>query len=250
MSESPDSAAQVWVDRIERRVRSMTERSMRRAVLPELLVELSAEDLVEALALLNERARNGQGPARSVLQELALDQDVFDVLAYDVRQRAYSMARRGELDVVARMLLPDRPNSNPTVAEAATDNEYASESVGERCSHARGRDRNKLDRLLHDRDLRVIAILLNNPILIERDVIKIAAMRPTRAEVLMEVARHRRWASRYDVRKALTCNPHTPLNVSLRLLPTLMRQDIRAVLDTGSIPGEVREQAAELLGKS
>lgn len=126
-------------------------------------------------------------------------------------------------------------------------NEYAKQSVGERCTSARGRSRNKLDRLLHDRDHRVIAILLDNPLLREQDVVKIAAMRPTRPEVLELLARHRRWASRYAVRKAIACNPHTPPPISRRLVPTLLKQDLKALIGAGSIPEEVRQQARALL---
>ena len=147
------------------------------------------------------------------------------------------------------MLLVGGPTTNPTVAEASTDNQYASSSVGERCTQARGRDRFKIDRLLHDKDYRVIRVLLNNPILVERDVVKIAAMRPTRPDVLREISVHRKWASRYPVRKALSSNPHTPITVARRLLPTLMRQDLAGVAEAGSVPEEIREQAASLLSK-
>jgi hypothetical protein len=119
--------------------------------------------------------------------------------------------------------------------------------VGERCAAARRSNRNKLDRLLHDRDHRVIRILLNNPLLVERDVVKIVAMRPTRPEVLEVVAKHSKWSSRYKVRKALACNPHTPLPIAQRLIPTLMRQDLRHVLGAATVPKAIRDQVRALL---
>jgi hypothetical protein len=72
-------------------------------------------------------------------------------------------------------------------------------------------------------------------------------MRPTRAEVLQEVAGHRKWASRYAVRKALSCNPHTPTSIARRLLPTLLKQDLSALAEAGSIPEEIRDQARALM---
>ena len=45
---APPTAAQ-WVDRLERRVRSVAERSMRVAVLREMLSELDAEHAMSAL---------------------------------------------------------------------------------------------------------------------------------------------------------------------------------------------------------
>ena len=93
----------------------------------------------------------------------------------------------------------------------------------------------------------MIRILLNNPMVVERDVVKIAAMRPTRPDVLAEVAQHRRWASRYAVKKALSANPHTPPSVARRLLPTLLRQDLVAVAQAGSIPRRFALRPQELL---
>ena len=78
------------------------------------------------------------------------------------------------------------------------------------------------------------------------NVIIIAAMRPTRSEVLEVLARHRRWASRYSVRKAIACNPHTPPPIARRLIPTLLQQDLLTLVGAG-IPEAVREQARRLI---
>ncbi len=236
-----------WVTRAELAVRTLGERRMRSARLGELLRSQNASVLVQGLAALHERAAQGQPWARAALQELALDREIFESVPYLVRERAYGIAREAGQDEIASMLLTSTENPNPTVAEAMTGNQYAKESVGERCSAARGRDRNKLDRLLHDRDHRVIRILLDNPLLREQDVVKVAAMRPTRPEVVEAIARHRRWASRYSVRKAIACNPHTPLPIARRLVPTLLQQDLAALVSAGSIPEEVRAQARSLI---
>ena len=235
------------MEQAERYVRTLSERRMRSARLGQLLGGQDASTLVTGLVQLQARSAQGKKYARVALQELALEREIFEAVAYVVRERAYGIARESGQDGIAAMFLTSVENPNPTAREAMTGNEYASESVGERCTAARGRDRNKLDRLLHDRDYRVIRILLDNPILRERDVVKIAAMRPTRPEVLESVARHRRWASRYPVRKAIACNPHTPPPIARRLVPTLLRQDLAALVGAGSIPEEVRAQARALL---
>ena len=80
--------------------------------------------------------------------------------------------------------------------------------------------------------------------------VKIAAARPTRADVLGLVASHRKWASRYRVRKALACNPYTPASVARRLLPTLMRQDLRELQNSKVLSAELRSLAMELIRRS
>jgi hypothetical protein len=245
--QSDESGTAAWVGQAEMAVRTLGERRMRSARLGEILAAQDAPALVEGLGALQARAASGQKWARVALQELALEREIFEVVPYRVRESAYGIAQESGRAEIAAMLLTSTENPNPKAREAMTGNEYARESLGERCASARMRDRNKLDRLLHDRDHRVIEILLNNPLIREQDVIKIAAMRPTRSEVLEVLARHRRWASRYSVRKAIACNPHTPPPIARRLIPTLLQQDLLTLVGAGSIPEAVREQARRLI---
>ena len=60
-------------------------------------------------------------------------------------------------------------------------------TLGERRTLARSADRNVLTRLLTDPDPGVISILLGNPKVLERDVLRIASGQPNLAEVLSEV---------------------------------------------------------------
>jgi len=245
--DGPSVQMEAWVKQAELAVRTLGERRMRSARLAELLSGQDASALVDGLGQLQARASQGMQYARVALQELALEREIFEAVPYMVRERAYGIAHQSGRSEIAAILLTSTENPNPTAREAMTGNDYANESVGERCAAARGPNRNKLDRLLHDRDYRVIRILLDNPRIRERDVVKIAAMRPTRPEVLEAVARHRRWASCYVVRKAIACNPHTPSPIARRLVPTLLQQDLLTVSQAGSISEEVRAQARALM---
>lgn len=232
---------------LERRVHALPERAMRRAVLREALVDLHVPDLVALLAISHERGRHGRGDSRELLQELALEPTVFHELTYPVVHQSYALASDAGLPGVAALFLSARGQPNPTVEQAFQGNEHLDHPVGIRRAWARGADRDRLDRLVHDRDWRVITLLLDNPRVVERDVVRIAAMRPTRPEVLELVATHRRWASRYVVRKALALNPSTPAPIVRRLLPTLMRQDLRAGLQAGCLDPELQAEARRLL---
>ncbi len=229
-------------------VAALREGPMRRAVVCEAVRAMAPDALVGLLALLLERVRDGDGDARAVLQQLALEPTVFEELPYADVQAAYAAAHARGLSAVARLFLGSPP-VEPLVEEAAR-NQHLDLPLGNRRALARGRDRNTLDRLLHDRDHRVVQLLLDNPRLVERDVVRIAAMRPTRPEVLEVVARHPRWSARYAVRKALACNPWTPPALSRRLLPTLLRQDLRLALEAGVLDPEMAAEARALLGQA
>jgi hypothetical protein len=100
-------------------------------------------------------------------------------------------------------------------------------TLGERKSIARSRDKALLDRVLRDPHPDVIRILLDNPAIVEDDVVRLAALRPVPPEVLVQVFRHTRWIIRYRVRHALARNPHTPEDVAVQLVPHLTPSDRR-----------------------
>ena len=228
------------------RVRAVSDRTMRPALIREFLTSQDDAMFLAVLDLLLGAANNGHATAREVVQELGLDPGVVSELPYDRVQELYSLANEAELHDVATYLLSPRVNRKQ-LDRAYPENEHLSLPLGVRRQAARGQDRNLLDRLLHDRDHRVIALLLDNPRLTERDAVRIAAQRPTTAAVLEAVAKNRRWSSRYRVRKALVFNPYTPEGIATRLLPTLMIQDLRFIASSGVLLPEVQSTAQSIL---
>ena len=73
----------------------------------------------------------------------------------------------------------------------------------------------------------VIHNLLNNPHLVERDVLKICSRRPNRGDVLMEVWRSEKWRRSLPVRLALAANPYAPARTVLVVLPSLTLPELR-----------------------
>lgn len=234
----------VLLDPWLRRFRAVADASLRRTVLREGLDELDDASLIAALSRLDDLARQGDGDARWMLAELALNPGVLQELPYERRIDLYAAARDSGAREVAARFLGDR---RPPNAKAPEDNPHLDLAAGLRTRAARAQDRLVLDRLLHDRDPRVIRALLDNPRLVERDAIAIAAMRPTAPEVLEEVARHPRWAPNYRVRKALVFNPCTPMPLARTLARTLLRQDLLALRETGVVAPELRAEANLLL---
>ncbi len=208
-----------WMHKFE----VIADRGLRRNVLFELVEGTDDGTLLGVLPRLDARAESGERVARWLQTELALTPSVLTDLSYERIADLYAIARLAGLDRLAARFLTDRPVSGVT---RLTENPHLDMSAGERTAKARSFDRMTLDRLMHDRDPRIIAALLDNPRVVERDVIRVAAMRPTLPEILELVAGHARWAPRYRVRKALAFNPHTPRALARQLLPTLLRQDL------------------------
>jgi hypothetical protein len=236
--ELADPMVAVWL----RRFGAYADRSLRRAALAELLAETDDASLLGVLLRLDMRARGGEAACRSLTAELALTPSVLVDLPYTRIAELYAVSRAVGLDRLSARFL-----ANPVGAEVAARNPHLDVSPGERTTAARGTDRLVLDRLLHDRDPRVISALLDNARIVERDVVRICAMRPTSAAILELVAAHRRWGPRYRVRKALAFNPASPFALSRPLLPTLLRQDLAELADSQVLSPELREEVRAIL---
>lgn len=230
-----------------RRVEAIADRALVPTLIRELTDDCDDATLLALLWALTIHARYGDEGSRRVSQELALNAEMFAHLAYERVSDLYAAARAAGIGDIAAIFLPAWPKRNPTVEEAGAENEALTLPLGVRKQASRTRDRLLIDRLLRDTNPQVIGVLLNNPHLRERDVVFIAARRPTQAAVLRVVAAHPRWCTRYAVRKALACNPYTPVAIATRLLETLLRQDLLFIGSVGVLPPEVRAEAHKVL---
>lgn len=120
-------------------------------------------------------------------------------------------------------------------------------TLGERKSLARKFDPEMKRRLLHDPHPEVIRQLLTNPKLTEEDVLSLAARRPCRPDVLMQIARAPQWAHRPRIRMALVLNPDTPFERSTLLVGLLVRQELRLVATSTTVAPALRALCLEHL---
>jgi hypothetical protein len=120
-------------------------------------------------------------------------------------------------------------------------------TLGERKNFARNPSRHILAKLLHDPSPEVIRNLLGSPRMTEKDVIRIASMRPTRPEILEVIFRSRRWISSYRVKVTLVSNPYLPPEIGVKIVPSLLMQDLRSLVEDTLVHPEVRAAMKLLL---
>jgi hypothetical protein len=120
-------------------------------------------------------------------------------------------------------------------------------TLGERKSLARRPDRDTMQWLLADPHRDVIRSLLRNPRITEDDVVRLAAKRPGRGEVLAEIARSTKWAHRPRVRIAVVMNPGTPPEIAARIAGLLLRPELDMVARSPGVPASVRAVCLEHL---
>jgi len=174
--------------------------------------------------------------ARKRLEEI-LGEAKLHTLCRELSLLGYGEARR--------YLSPDPPNL--AFERQQEGGRRPSESLGLRISLARRPTPRLMERLIYDPDERVIRTILGNPRLTEAEVLKIASSPRTPPSILSTLAHHHRWVCRYRVKLALVYNPHTPLRVSLGLLPFLLRQDLEEIAHYEPLPAAVRERAQRIV---
>ena len=121
-------------------------------------------------------------------------------------------------------------------------------TLGERKALARTRDRDLLARVLRDPHPDVIRVVLGNPTVTERDVVRVCARRPIAPEVLREVFRSPRWVVRYGVKKAIVRNPFAPVDLALQLAAHLNATDAREASACAELAVAVRDACRRVAG--
>ncbi len=231
---------------------------MRRVLFAEHLAESNMDEAVATIATIVDHAALTAEPAyQHALDALVATLSDPELVRYPVRQDLYAAAKERSRDDVARLFFEasPAPPSDPRRKARALDPERAvvprgrNMTLGERKSLARGHRRELLQHVLRDPHPDVIAVLLDNPHLTERDVVTLAARRPTQPSAQQLIAASERWAVRYAVKRALVLNPHTPLHLALRVATTLRTTHLRELAADAALAAPLREQAAMLLSR-
>ncbi len=234
------------------RVRAITDPVMRRRALSTLLAQADPAVAAAAADDLIARAARTADDLDLAAGLGCLVRAVGD-LPYEARQALYAAARARGADALARLLFDASP---ATASDGELKQQLQPErplrpkgrplTLGERKSLARSSRRELIIHLVRDPHPDVVRILLDNPLLTERDAVQLAASRPAVPATLTLIADHPRWSVRHMVRRALVFNPHTPVHVALRLATTLGTTDWREIEQDAHLPDTLRTHAREL----
>lgn len=148
------------------------------------------------------------------------------------------------------LALAQTPRTPPVIrrhAERRLVMQLPTMALGERIALARRAHRALFRSLTATTDPQVLIALLNNPRLVENDILIIVNTSDAPAEFLREIARHPRWGQYRDVRRALAGSPHTPLPVALSILVQLSSGELRKMAERRDLSGDIRDAARSLL---
>jgi hypothetical protein len=148
------------------------------------------------------------------------------------------------------MAVAQTPRSPPLVrrqAERKLILQVHSMTLGEKVAMARRAHRALFPALINDGDPMILSALLDNPRLVENDVVVLINTREPSAELLGEIARHRKWGQCFGVRRAVAECPSSPLPLALSVLVQLPTAEQQRLAGNEALPTRLREAAAALL---
>jgi hypothetical protein len=225
----------------------LSEHRQRCYALSSKLARCKEEMMTEIFQVIAERARRKEPLFQTGYRVISDTAMLSEYLGPRVLAGVYSIARSKDYQDVVRLMTRVPAWRTPGASDDMEDKDLREKTLGERKSLARTRDRDLINRLLNDQNPTVIYILLQNPILTVKEVVRIASKRPTSSQVLSQVYKNLKWISHYPIKKSLANNPYCPTQLALSLLHYLLEQDLEDLADNEVLHPKIREAAWEMV---
>jgi hypothetical protein len=104
-------------------------------------------------------------------------------------------------------------------------------------------DREVRNFLIRDPSRLLQLAVLSNPRISDTEITAIAHSKNVDEEVLRRISTNREWVKIYQVRAALSKNPKTPLPIALKMVQTLMAQDLKLIAKSKTVPNAIAQAA-------
>ena len=103
--------------------------------------------------------------------------------------------------------------------------------------------------LVRDRNKIVSSAAIRSPKIKESEVVNFAKSRNLSDEVLRIIANAGEWTKSYQVKYALVTNPKTPLSSAIKFVNYLTDRDLKLIMRSRDVPGQIASQARRILGR-
>jgi len=192
-----------------------------------------------------------------VAEEIASDRRLLD--GHAVRERlagfpGFNFSRAmdflGTLPWTSLIALAQAPKTPPVVrrqAEQRILTQFITMALGEKVALARRAHRAIFGALITTGEGSVLSALLNNPRLVENDILIMLNTSEPPPEFFAALARHHKWGQYFQVRRALVECPNTPYPLALSILVQLPLAELKRALGRPDLPENIRNAAGSLL---
>jgi len=155
----------------------------------------------------------------------------------------------GSLTWSSLIAVAQNPKTPPLVrrqAERKLILQIPSMSLGEKVAMARRAHRALFPALIAAGDDKILTALLDNPRLVENDLVVLISTGKPEVGFISVVARHHRWGKNYPVKRIIVECSATPLPLALSILVQLTKKDQQIIAGRDDIPDRVRSAAEAL----
>ncbi len=237
-----------WLTRLAKRLAAVLETPQRIALFLETFERKSPSVAAVALTYLVEAAWRRRGVSDKVLLDTAMEAVGRSAWSPSHLEQVLASAIQTENELICAMFPGERIENDGADEPLPVPTYHASRplTLGERKAIAAKPDRRLIELACFDPDPTVIEKLLRNPKVTEKDVLFIAAKRPSTGSVLRCVAQSDKWRIRPAIARALVYNPHTPPRQAVTVLHLLHRRDIVKIADDPKVSSEARRFARAL----
>lgn len=149
-------------------------------------------------------------------------------------------------DIVRNSLSDFPPTYKPENDELLSAQTLISLPLGTQKARARLKRGRDTERLLHSQESSVVEILCQNPSIPKRDILFMAAKRPTTNASLEGILKSHRIANP-DLRFALAANPYLSISHAMRISLSLPKQLLMDLCDCSEIHQRFRDHVCALL---
>jgi hypothetical protein len=166
---------------------------------------------------------------------------------------AQAMNLLGSLAWSSLIAVAQSPKTPPLVrrqAERKLILQVPSMTLGEKIAMARRAHRALFPALIAGGDDKILTALLDNPRLVETDLVVLLNTGQPPIEFIFAVARHHRWGRSYRVRRAIVECARCPLPLALSILVQLSRQDQRSISKREDLSDDIRTAAEALVSRA
>jgi len=227
---------------------SIRERRLRSFVLAEKILELDEESLLSLLEDTVKFSFHGDINAIEVLFSLV---DVLEAI-FDKEISKKVIAKLNSVKTsnvtLKHLIIPPPAHRFLKKGEVEiTDVKMDYIPLGVKRSLAKKMDIMLLRRMVFERDPLVIKHLLSNPLITEKDVLKISSLRPTTSSVIKTIFSSDKWINYYAVKEAIIKNPYTPFRIALVLLFYMQKQELESIKKNATLHPEIRYEANKMI---
>ena len=111
--------------------------------------------------------------------------------------------------------------------------------VSEKVKLAMTGDKESRTILLKDNNKQIQEAVLSSPQITDAEIVAIANSRTISEELLRKVADNRQWVKNYQIRLGLVNNPKTPVPISLKLVRSLMLNDLKRLAKSKAVASAI-----------